>query len=112
MIKIVDNRKEKFGKHIYESAVDAQRVIDELIAVCKENNMSYDFDVADLPYDMTYAEYQEFVENDGWDIHSIYKRILKNDVHAMDMVTDLDTAKKIIQMLVVDRYIGNLNQIK
>lgn len=103
MIKIVDNRKRKFGKHIYQSSVDAQCVIDELITVCKENNLPYDFDVADLPYDMTYDEYQEFVENDGWSIYNIYKRILKNDVHGMDMVADLDTAKELIKMLVSDR---------
>lgn len=102
MIKIVDNRKRKFGKHIYQSSVDAQRVIDELITVCKENNLPYDFDVADLPYDMTYDEYQEFVENDGWSIYNIYKRILKNDVYGMDMVADLDTAKELIKMLVSD----------
>lgn len=107
MIKIVDNRKRKFGKHIYQSTVDAQCVIDELITVCKENNLPYDFDVADLPYDMTYDEYQEFVENDGWSIYNIYKRILKNDVHGMDMVADLDTAKELIKMLVSDHYQEN-----
>lgn len=103
VIKIVDNRKEKFGKHIYESSIDAQCVIDELIAVCEENNIPYDFDMADLPYDMTYTEYQKFVENDGWSIDNIYKRILKNDVHGMDMVADLDTAKELLKMLISDR---------
>lgn len=103
VIKIVDNRKEKFGKHIYESSIDAQCVIDELIAVCEENNIPYDFDMADLPYDMTYTEYQKFVENDGWSIDNIYKRILKNDVHGVDMVADLDTAKELLKMLISDR---------
>ena len=107
MIKIIDNRKRNFGKHIYQSSVDAQCVIDELIAVCEKNNVPYDFDVADLPYDMTYDEYQEFIENDGWSIYNIYKRILKNDIHGMDMVVDLDTAKELIKMLVSDRYQKN-----
>ena len=68
MIKIVDNRKEKFGKHIYESSVDAQCAIDELIAVCEENNIPYDFDMADLPYDMTYDEMVAQLKNKGYQV--------------------------------------------
>lgn len=110
MIKIIDNRKGKFGKHIYQSSVDAQCVIDELIAVCEENNVPYDFDVADLPYDMTYDEYQEFIENDGYSIYNIYKRILKNDIHGMDMVADLNTAKELIKMLVSNHHRENFTK--
>lgn len=102
MIKIIDNCKGKFGKHIYESVENAQNAIDELIAVCKENNVPYDYDVADLPYDMSFDEYQKFIENDGHSVYEIYKCVLDDCENGMDMIKNLDTAKEIIKMLVAD----------
>lgn len=62
MIKIVDNRNEKFGNHIYDTVYDAQAAIDEIVEVCKKNNIPYDYDVADIPTaGMTYNDYQDYL---------------------------------------------------
>lgn len=60
-IKIIDNRHEKILSHVYSSMQDAIATMEYMIGLCCKHDISFDYDVVELPSDdMTYQEYQEW----------------------------------------------------